>query len=115
MVKSKNEPKKRANAGWNEQSGKNIGEKSSDDDRDESDDQDDQDERDERDVEMRRESPRRREASHYKRAERTSTEQRYVIKKKAKPGARALLEIKSLQKTTNLCIPRAPFVRVVSL
>lgn len=35
------------------------------------------------------------------------------VKKKAKPGAKALLEIKRLQKTTDLCIPRAPFVRIV--
>lgn len=43
----------------------------------------------------------------------TAVNQVPKVKKKAKPGAKALLEIKRLQKTTDLCIPRAPFVRIV--
>jgi hypothetical protein len=37
-----------------------------------------------------------------------------VVKKKAPSGARVLKEIKTLQKTTQLLIPRAPFIRLVS-
>jgi len=33
----------------------------------------------------------------------------------AKPGTKALREIAKLQKSTNLLIPRAPFLRVVSI
>lgn len=35
-------------------------------------------------------------------------------KKRAKPGSRALKEIRNLQNTTNLLIPRAPFIRMVN-
>ncbi|KAH7709716.1 histone 3 [Aphelenchoides avenae] len=35
------------------------------------------------------------------------------VKKRAKPGAKVLTEIRKLQRTTNLLIPRAPFARLV--
>jgi len=38
-----------------------------------------------------------------------------VRHRKAKPGTKALREIKKLQNTTNLLIPRAPFLRLVRI
>lgn len=35
-------------------------------------------------------------------------------KKKAKPGAAALRDIRMLQRTTHLLIPKAPFLRIVT-
>lgn len=39
---------------------------------------------------------------------------RPVQKKRAKPGAAALRDIRMLQKTTHLLIPKAPFLRIVT-
>lgn len=36
------------------------------------------------------------------------------VKKRIKYGTRALQEIKRLQRSTDLCIPKAPFLRIVS-
>ena len=36
-------------------------------------------------------------------------------KRKAKPGTKALLEIRRYQKTTNLLIRKSPFIRLVSI
>ena len=38
-----------------------------------------------------------------------------TVKKRAKSGTRALKEIRLLQKTTNLLIAKAPFIRLVYL
>lgn len=37
-----------------------------------------------------------------------------IKKKKAKPGSKVLKHIRLLQKTTNLLIPKSPFIRIVS-
>lgn len=39
---------------------------------------------------------------------------RKMVKKRAKNGSKALKDIRELQKSTNLLIAKAPFIRVVS-
>lgn len=55
-------------------------------------------------LETKRQSPRKQ----------TNMREVAVQKRKAKPGTKALREIRKLQSSTNLLIPRAPFLRLVS-
>ncbi|VDK28727.1 unnamed protein product [Anisakis simplex] len=44
---------------------------------------------------------------------RTSQPEQKIKKRRFKPGQRALIQIRKLQRTTDLLIPRAPFMRLV--